>query len=332
MTQDPGDPNIALAEIGTVGHDLARPECVLATKSGDLFVAHVGRGVTQIAPDGRQSAIGNHHDVDGLPFIPNGIALAADGSFWVTNMGEGGGLWRLDRDGSLAPVLRDVDGTRLTATNFVLRDGERLWITITTRHWPISAAFSPLEGPHLSDGYIVVLDGRGARIVADGLAFANEVRVDATGTFLYAVETYARRIVRFRVGADASLSNRETFSEFGVGTFPDGIAFDAEGALWVASIISNRLIRITPDGRQHVVIEDSEPAFIEMIERRLREGSLQRADVQKSPAKRLQNIASITFGGADLRTAYLGSLGGDKLFTFRSPVAGAAPAHWNDNS
>jgi hypothetical protein len=69
---------------------------------------------------------------------------------------------------------------------------------------------------------------------------------------------------------------------------------------------------------------------MEMIEQRLRERSLQRADVQKSPAKLLQNIASITFGGPDLRTAYLGSLGGDKLFTFRSPIAGVAPAHWDD--
>jgi len=62
----------------------------------------------------------------------------------VTNMGEGGGLWRLDRDGALTPLVREVDGKKLTATNFVLRDGERLWFTITTRHWPISEAFSPL--------------------------------------------------------------------------------------------------------------------------------------------------------------------------------------------
>jgi len=72
------------------------------------------------------------------------------------------------------------------------------------------------------------------------------------------------------------------------------MAFDAEGALWVASIISNRVIRITPDGRQHVVIEDSDPAFMEMIEQRLRERSLQRPTC-KIAAKLLQNIASITF-------------------------------------
>ena len=43
----------------------------------------------------------------------------------------------------------------------------------------------------------------------------------------------------------------------------------------------------------------------------------------------LRNIASVTFGGPDLKTGYLGSLFGDSLFTFQSPVAGAVPPHWH---
>ena len=42
----------------------------------------------------------------------------------------------------------------------------------------------------------------------------------------------------------------------------------------------------------------------------------------------VQNIASIAFGGPDLRTAYLGSLSGDTIATFRSPVAGLPLPHW----
>ena len=34
------------------------------------------------------------------------------------------------------------------------------------------------------------------------------------------------------------------------------------------------------------------------------------------------------FGGADLRTVYLGSLGGDRLASFRSEIAGHQLAHW----
>ena len=39
-------------------------------------------------------------------------------------------------------------------------------------------------------------------------------------------------------------------------------------------------------------------------------------------------MASITFGGADLRTVYLGSLRGTRIPYFRSPVAGLPMVHW----
>ena len=40
-------------------------------------------------------------------------------------------------------------------------------------------------------------------------------------------------------------------------------------------------------------------------------------------------MASVTFGGPDLRTVYLGSLMGTTIPYFRAPVAGAPLAHWN---
>ncbi len=40
-------------------------------------------------------------------------------------------------------------------------------------------------------------------------------------------------------------------------------------------------------------------------------------------------MASIAFGGPDLRTVYIGSLLGTGLPTFRSPVPGRALSHWD---
>ena len=40
------------------------------------------------------------------------------------------------------------------------------------------------------------------------------------------------------------------------------------------------------------------------------------------------NLASVAFGGPDLRTLHLGSLAGTRLATLRVPVAGARPHHW----
>jgi hypothetical protein len=41
-------------------------------------------------------------------------------------------------------------------------------------------------------------------------------------------------------------------------------------------------------------------------------------------------MASVTFGGSDLRTVYLGSLMGTTIPYFRSPVAGLPMVHWNE--
>jgi hypothetical protein len=41
-----------------------------------------------------------------------------------------------------------------------------------------------------------------------------------------------------------------------------------------------------------------------------------------------RNVSSLAFGGPDGRTAWLGCLLSDSLATFRSPVAGLPPSHW----
>jgi len=140
----------------------------------------------------------------------------------------------------------------------------------------------------------------------------------------------ARRISRFPIRDDASLGTRTTIAEFGPGTFPDGFEFDAEGGIWIASVVSNRLIRIAPDGSQTVVLEDSAPEMVAAVERKYQDGvALARADIDAGRAGVLGNLASVAFGGPDLETAYLGSLFGSRIATFRSPVAGARPPHWD---
>lgn len=321
--------SLALADLTTVGAGLRRPECVICTRGGTLYVVNRGAGVVVIAPDGRQAEIGGAHAIGGHEFVPNGLALRKDGTFLIANMGEGGGVWTLSRDGAYAPFLMEVDGEPLSKANFVFTDeADRIWVTMTTRSVPMSRAMTGLGKPDQADGFICVIDKRGARIVADGLAFANEARFGPDGG-LYVAETFGRRITRFDVAADGALSNRSTFTQFGHGTFADGIAFDAEGCLWATSIITNRLIRIDPKGNQTVVLEDSNPAFTDRFEAALADGTVTREMSYQPQGKVLKNIASIAFGGPDLRTVYLGSLAGDTLNVFRSPVAGLPLPHWS---
>jgi len=311
------------SSLGVAASGLSRPECVLCLRDGSLLVSHMGAGVAHIDTAGRRRMIGNVREVEGQPFVPNGFALMTDGSLLVANMGPGGGVWRLTLDGALSPSLREVGGQRLHATNFVLADGPRTWVSVSTRQWPISDAFAP----GAADGYVVLMDGQGARIAADGLAFANEVRVDGQRRHLYVAETFAHRISRYPL-REGGLGARETFAELGEAHFPDGMAFDAEGGLWVASIISHRVLRIVPDGTVTTMVDDSDPTALAGFSERLVAGAVTRDDVQGQRGTRLANPSSIAFGGPDLRTVYLGSLGGDEVFSFGTSVAGLPPAHW----
>ena len=46
-------------------------------------------------------------------------------------------------------------------------------------------------------------------------------------------------------------------------------------------------------------------------------------------AEIMRSVSSIAFGGPDRRTVYLGNLLDQRIYSFRSPIPGAAPSHWN---
>jgi sugar lactone lactonase YvrE len=84
--------------------------------------------------------------------------------------------------------------------------------------------------------------------VADELMFPNGMVITPDGRTLVVGETYAARMTAFDIAPDGSLSNRRVFAALPSGAVPDGCCLDAEGALWVASPISNDVIRIREGG------------------------------------------------------------------------------------
>ena len=306
--------------LSSIGRDLARPECVLACASGRLYASDKRGGIAVIEPNGAQRRIG-----DAPALVPNGIALGRDGSFLVANMGADGGVWRIDRDGQARPWLTEVDGVPLPKVNFVAVDArDRAWVCVSSRD---TGDAYPLHDP---TGFIALVEGGRARIVADGLHYTNECRIDADGRWMYVNETFGRRTSRFALRDDGELSDRAVVAEFtGDGDFPDGLALDAEGGLWVVCVGSNRIYRVTPGGEVDAVIDDGVAETTRALEHAFRSGSLTRPMLSSAVGRRLHNATSIAFAGADLRTAVLGCLKGGSLATFRAPVAGLAPVHWH---
>lgn len=313
---------LAGPRVSFVGEGLDRPESVLATARGEVFVSDHVAGVRQVGSPRRALA--------GAPggFLPNGFCLLPNREFLIANLdhASGGGVWRIDAQWRLHPWLMEVDGEPLATANFVcIDDAGRTWVSMSTRSVPREATFNG----HTASGFVAVVDARGARIAADGIGFTNECRVDPSGRWLYVNETFARRVSRYPLNARGDLGAKEIVYRFGDGDFPDGLAFDAAGGVWVACVVSNRLVRIGPDGAVSIELEDPDPAVIAQVEARYAQGVMGRADVDAGARRALGNTSSLAFGGPDLRTVYVGCLGGTRLATFRSEIAGAAPPHWH---
>jgi len=298
------------------GAGLHRPECVVGTSSGDVYVSDWQGGVGILRSDGSQQSW--RARAAGFRLRPNGIAALTDGSFLVAHLAEPGGVWRLERDGRLEAFVTEVDGVPLPPANFVTRDAEgRTWISVSTRQNPRQRAWRA----NIADGFVVLVDAKGPRIVADGLHYTNEVRVSPAGDALFVVETFGRRLIRLPLSPASEVGAAETIVTFGAGTFPDGFAFDEAGGIWITSLVSNRVLRLI-GGRIETVIEDTNASYVDEVERAFVDGTMQADHLGPIPDTTLQHVTSLTFAGADRRTVYLGSLHATCLYRFRSSVAG----------
>jgi sugar lactone lactonase YvrE len=304
-TSSPLSPD-SLERLGTGLH---RPECVVVDRDDSVYVPDWRGGVTRIAADGSQQTwLARQGLVD---LRPNGIDLMPDGSFLLANLGGAGGVWQLHRDGRAVPFLTEVDGTPLPPANFVARDGGRTWISVSTRHAPRQTAWRR----DVADGFVVLAERGGARIVADGLHYTNEVRPDPTGRWLYVVETFGRRLRRFRIGTNGDLSGAETVVTLGHGGFPDGFAFDRAGRIWITSLISNRLLRLGDEGIETILADENEE-HVAAVERAFVAGEMRTEHLGPIPGTTLQQLTSVAFG-VDQRHVFLGSLHGDCVYRFR---------------
>ncbi len=321
-----------------IGEGLQRPECILAEKDGTLWAADARGGVVRIRPDGSQQIITQSHEADAFEAtsddatkfvegtLPNGLAFASNGDILISNFGTDC-LERMTRTGETQVMFDTVDGEPIGKVNFVARDSKnRIWITVSTmlHDWPKAIA------KDLIDGRILLYEeGKGVRIVADDVHFSNECKLDANEEYLYVVQTCGRNVARYKIGADGSLSNKEIYGPNDHGRFIDGIAFDSYGNLWGTHVMNDGLFAIKPDGDLQIIFDDSNPAEVKMLDDAFQAGTVDADLLLKCGGTIATWCASVTFGGPDLKTVYVGSLRANNIPYFTSPVAGLPMVHWN---
>ena len=324
------------SSIAYVGDSLERPECILAERDGSLWAADARGGVVHISPDGSQRLILQNLEgtrsggtdeasrfVAGT--LPNGLAFARNGDVLIANFGTDR-LEVMTRNGETRVLIDQIDGAAIGKVNFVLRDSkDRLWLTISTKikHWMNAIS------PSVADGYIALYDGKTLRIVADGFRFTNEIRFDAREEWLYIAETCGCRVTRMRVRGDGSLVDRQVFGPSDHRAFIDGIAFDSFGNLWGTHIFKDRLFAITPRGELRIILDDDHDSEAgRNLMDAFKRDNVTPELIAATGGKIAPWFTSVTFGGADLKTVYIGNLKSARVPYFRSPVSGLRMVHW----
>ncbi|MEH0166803.1 SMP-30/gluconolactonase/LRE family protein [Paucibacter sp. JuS9] len=177
-----------------------------------------------------------------LPFKPNGFGFRRDGSILV-----GAALQRqvYRWDGQFLQQLADIGAL----TCFCLSDGivdehDRLYVgDIGYNFW--NPELQPVDTCVIA---CVAGDGQ-VRLAAGGLHFPNGMAITPDGRTLIVAECMGHRLTAFDIDDEGALSNRRLYAPLPADVHPDGIALDAEGAVWLANPEGrDAVLRVRPGG------------------------------------------------------------------------------------
>lgn len=173
-----------------------------------------------------------------VPNQPSGLGWSADGDLLIVSMADRR-LLKLAAGG-----LEEVADLSSLAS-FHCND---MVVDPTGRAYIGNFGFDLLNNAprDFAELILVTPDGE-ARIVAKEMRFPNGTVITADGNTLIVAETTAGALTAFDISGDGSLVNRRSWAQLEKAV-PDGICLDADDGIWVASPVSNEVLRVKEGG------------------------------------------------------------------------------------
>lgn len=173
-----------------------------------------------------------------VPTWPSGLGWLPNGRMLIVSMTDRK-LLRLEPDG--LKTHADLDTLASFYCNDMVVDG-------TGRAYVGNFGYDLLSGAPQKPAELILVNPDGsARVAADGFDFPNGTVISPDGKTLVVGESMGHRLTAFSIQGDGSLTDRRLFADLGEAV-PDGIALDAEGAIWVASPMSKEMLRVRDGG------------------------------------------------------------------------------------
>ncbi len=227
---------------------------------------------------------------------------AAHGRVWFVDIkgrrihrcaADGTGRRSWDAPGQVSFIVPSRDGGMVCS----LDDGLYRFIDASGEFVPLAKVEADQPGNRFNDGHVDArgalwfgsmhdaeedptgalyrFDGARVERKDEGYVITNGPALSPDGRTLYHTDTLDKRVYAFDLAEDGSLSNKRTFVEIGDGAYPDGMAVDSAGVVWVATFGGWRIDRFDAAGRKLGEV--------------------------RFPCA---NVTKLAFGGQDLRTVY----------------------------
>jgi sugar lactone lactonase YvrE len=200
--------------------------------------------------------------VANVPAQPSGLGWMPDGSMLVVSMRDRRVL-RV-RDGGAPEVHADLSELAPWHLNDMVVDSRG-------RAYVGNFGFDLMSGAPIRTAGIIRVDADGsAKVAAEDLRFPNGTVILPDARTLVVSETLGGRLTAFDLGDDGTLSNRRVWAKLSEtadtedlgeliaagGVAPDGMALDAEGAIWVADALGGPVLRVREGGE---ILEEISP-------------------------------------------------------------------------
>lgn len=262
---------IATSDIRIFADGLDHPECVAVHPDGSVWAGGEAGQIYRIPAAG-----GTPEEVVQIPggFVL-GIAFSPDASWLAICDLKHHCLQRMDvRTAKLEALAKTAGDHPIEIPNYpAFRDNGELFVSE-------SGSFSR------QTGMVMRFDqsGRGEVWHQGPLQFANGIAFAGDETFLYVVESFGRPgVTRIVIKPDNAAGACEPFCHL-PGTVPDGLAFGADGTLYVGCYAPSRIYAVSPAGKAEVLAEDW-------------------------TAHALSNCTNLAFGGRQWDRLYVANLG-----------------------
>jgi sugar lactone lactonase YvrE len=222
------------------------------------FYGHLVRSMREDGSDIREEAT--------VPGQPSGLGWLPDGRLLVVSMRDRK-IMRREPDGTLS-VHADLGSHATGHVNDMVVDAQG-------RAYVGNFGFDLMAGDPIEPAGLHRVDPDGTVTqVADDLWFPNGSAISDDNVLLV-VETFGNRVSAFDLTDSGDLVNRRVWAEFGplptdrgvtealgqVAVAGDGACVDADGALWIADAIGNRLIRVVEGGTITDEVDPGSPVY-----------------------------------------------------------------------